>query len=71
MNGAVQDTSKLSVSAIAAELDSDCESENLHEEYSNEGLKDKMEDSQFYDLRGLYHTGPIVTKNPQSISYDN
>mgnify|MGYP000155999905 CR=1 FL=1 len=41
----IQDTSKLSVSAIAAELDSEVTSENLHEEYSNEGLQDKMEES--------------------------
>jgi hypothetical protein len=33
------------VSAIAAELDSEVTSENLHDEYSNEGLQDKMEES--------------------------
>jgi hypothetical protein len=51
-----QDTSKLSVSAIAAELDSDFDetSENLNEEQSHEGPKNKLEESEIFDLRAFY-----------------
>jgi hypothetical protein len=66
MPSKIQDTSKLSVSAIAAELESENyedTSENLHEDYSNEGLKEKLDESTCFDLRILYNTGPIV-KNP-------
>jgi hypothetical protein len=64
------DTSKMSVSAIAAELDSEASSENLVEEFSEQDLPTKMDDTQLYDLRSLYRTGTL-NKNPQSLTMES
>ena len=72
MSSKIQDTSKISASAIAAELDSENleeTSENIHDDSFNEGLNDKMDETTCYDLRILYNTGPIA-KNLKSQSSD-